>query len=229
MSATARSSKRERAELTGDGFLLTMGTMTVALAVPFGVPLLLGDSAMSGAVAEVGSLVLMLVGGVSGVVIAWVLHRRRITTAAAIGGIIGAAAGGFLIPAAAGISFLLGLPLRLVTDSEYAGPLALLIVVSVGVAALLVWLLADSVGDLIAGRREHVSLDVARIAAAIVFAVLVSISVYLIFAQPGPEQGEAPIWAIAAGLIAAAATAGAEVANVVWERQKSASAESPSA
>lgn len=212
-------SRQDRAMLVGDGFLITLGTMTVALAVPFGLPLVIGEKAMSGVVAGLASVLLLFAGGILGVVLTWLLHARRIDLVTVLGAIVGSAIGGALVPAVAGISFLLGLPLRLVTDSEYAGPLALLALISVAVVALIAWLLADAMRDL-AGPHAHVKVDYARVAAAVVFLVLVGISVYLIWAQPGPEQGEAPIWAIAAGLSGASVIAGADVANAIRDRSK---------
>ncbi|TLM76301.1 MAG: hypothetical protein FDZ70_06685 [Actinobacteria bacterium] len=190
-----------------------MGTVTVAFVLAVGLQQLI-----SGAVLEIGGSLMMLAAGVAGVVAAWLLHGRRIDLPTAIGAACGAAAGGLAIPLVASVSFVLGLPLRLVTDSEYAGPLALLVVISACVAALLAWLLTDAVRDLAPRRRAHFRLDVARIAAAAVFALLVVVSVYLVVAQPEPEQGEAPIWAMAGGLIAAGVVVGADVATTVAQR-----------
>lgn len=220
MSSTNHTSRRDHALLIADGFLLTIGTGTVALSIPFGLPLLIGDDAFGGVLMEAGSGILMLVGGLSGVVLAWVLNGRRINGPAIAGGLFGAALGGAMIPLMAGISFLLGLPLKPFTDSEFAGPLALLVLGSIAVTVLFVWMLTDAARDLAPERRTHVKLDKARIAAVTVFVVLVAISVYMVFAQPGPEQGEAPIFAIAGGLIGAGVIAGADVANILAERQR---------
>ncbi len=213
MTTLSMPTKRDHALLIGDAFLLTMGTATVGLAVAFML------AALQGLVPEValgiGSGLLLLASGVSGVLLTWLLHERRVTTVTVVGALLGAAVGGLVVPLMAGFSFILGLPLRLVTDSEFAGPLALLALVSIAVAALTVWLVVDAIRDMGAGHRTHLRLDRARIIAAAAFLILVVVSVALVIVQPGPEQGEAPIWAIAAGLIAVGAIAGADLANVI--------------
>lgn len=211
-------SKRDHALLIGDGFLITAAVASVGIGISFGLSELqsvLGDIAIA-----VGSGLLMWASGVAGVVVAWLLHGRRIDGPVVIGGLAGAVAGGFAVPALAAVSYLLGLPLGLVTDSEFAGPLALLVLIAIAVAVLVAWLVADAVRDLAGARRAHVRLDVARIAAATALLVLVAVSVYLVFAQPAPEQGEAPIFALAAGLVGAGVVAGADLATVVIERQR---------
>jgi len=202
--------------LAGDGFLLTAGTVTVGLALLFGSEALFTDG---GVAFEFGSSLVLFLSGLAGVVVAWLSHGRRINVAAVVGGLAGWAVGGLVIPLVAGVSFLLGLPLKLVTDNEYAGPLAMLVLISIGTAALIVWLLVDAIRDMAPANRMHFRLDVARIGAAVAFIVLVGVSVYLVFAQPGPEQGEAPIWAIAAGVLGAVMMVGAELGNVLWSRR----------
>lgn len=211
-------SKRDHALLIGDGFLLTTGTASVGIGIAFGLGAL--QSVLGDIVIAVGSGLLSWASGVAGVVAAWLLHDRRIDGPVVIGGLAGAVAGGFAVPALAAVSYLLGLPLGLVTDSEFAGPLALLALIAVAVAVLVAWLVADAVRDLAGGRRAHVRVDVARIAAAAALVVLVAVSVYLVFAQPAPEQGEAPIFALAAGLVGAGVVAGADLATVILERQR---------
>lgn len=207
--------RREFAELAGDGFLLTAGTVTVGLALSYGLAMWFGGTAF-----EFGTAFVMFASGAAGVATAWLLHGRRINGVAIAGGIAGWLAGALVIPLAAATSFLLGLPLRLVTENEAAGPLAVLVLISIGVVALIVWLLVDAVRDMARTRRAHFRLDVARVAATVAFAFLIAASVYLVFTQPGPEQGEAPIWAMAAGVTAAGMIAGARLVSVLWDRRQ---------
>jgi hypothetical protein len=221
MSPETALGKRDHVLLIGDGFLLTAGTMAVALALGFGLMGFGSTSSDPGVAIQLASTLLLFGGGIAGVVVTWLLHGRRIDGATVIGGLVGAPAGGACIPVIAGLSFLIGLPLKLVTDSEFAGPLATLGIVSVALVVLIVWLLADGVRDLAPERRTHVRLDLARIAAAAMLLLLAVVCVYLVFTQPGPEQGEAVIWAMAAGLTGAGVIAGADLANVLWARRKS--------
>jgi uncharacterized membrane protein len=212
-------SKRDHARLVGDGFLITAGTASVAMALLFAVMAIPGmQDSVGGAI--VGNGILLLGGGVGGVVATWLLHGRRINAPTVIGGVIGPAFGAMTIPLFVGLSFLVGVPLKLVTPSEYAGPLAMLAIVAVALLALIGWLLADAFRDMAPSKRAHYRLDIARIAAAGAFVVLGVACVVLIFASPGPEQGEAVIWAMAGGAIGAGSIAGADLANVLWARQK---------
>lgn len=214
VSSETTVSKREHALLIGDGWLLTAGTMSVAMALMFAFMAIPGVEQGPDLVSALVSNVLLLAGGVGGVVITWLLHGRRITLITVIGGLLGTAAGGVLVPIAAGLSFLLGFPLKLFTDWEFAGPVAMLVLLSAALLALTGWLLVDGLRDLGAARRTHVRLDIARIVAAVAFVLLAAVCVYLIFAQPGPEQGEAFIWVMAGGAVGAGVVAGADLATV---------------
>ncbi len=219
MASDTTLSKRDHARLIGDGFLITAGTASVAMALLSALAAIpgFGDS-IGGAIA--GNGILLLGGGVSGVVITWLLHGRRITGPTVVGGLVGPAFGAMMIPLFAGLSFLIGVPLSLFTPSEYAGPLAMLGIVSVALVVLIGWLLGDAFRDMAPSKREHYRLDIARIAAAAAFALLGVVCVVLIVSDPGPEQGEAVIWAMAGGAIGAGAIAGADLANVLWARGK---------
>lgn len=218
MSSGSVSTKRDHALLIADGGLMTAGTMTVAMALMFGAAAIFGE-AKGGVVLELLSSLMLLAGGILGPVLAWLLYGRRLTVVTVLGGLVGVAIGGAALPLFAALSFLLGLPLKLVTPSEFAGPLAMLALVSVGVVAVIVWLLADGARDL-AGARVHVRLDLARIASAVLFAVIAAVCVYLIFAAPGPEQGEAVIWVMAGSATGAGVVAGADLAEWLVERGK---------
>lgn len=217
MSLSAEMTRRDHAELVGDGFLLTVGTASVAVAAAFLISIIRMPNDAAQAASEVGSGALMLAAGITGVILAWRLNGRRVDAAAVVGAALGNFIGASSIFVVAGISWLLGLPLKLVTDWEFAGPVATLALVSLGVSILILWLVADAIRDLSPGKREHVDLDKARIAAFSAFAVLVAVSVYLVIAQPGPEQGEAPIFAMAGGLIGAGAIAGADIATGIMK------------
>jgi len=216
VSSEATLSKRDHALLIGDGWLLTAGAMSLAMALLFGLQAALGAGG-DGLVLALGSNVLLLAGGVGGILATWLLHGRRIDLPTVIGGLVGSALGGLVIPVVAGLSFVFGLALSPFTSWEFAGPVAMLVVVSAALLALTVWLLIDAVRDL-GAQRTHVRLDGARAAAALAFVVLSAVCVYLIFAQPGPEQGEAFIWAMAGGAIGAGVVAGADAANALMHR-----------
>ena len=96
------------------------------------------------------------------------------------------------------------------TDSEFAGPIALLVVVSGAFVALVLWLVVGAIRDLGAGRRAHVRIDVLRLASAAILATFsVGVAVW-IANNPGDESGEALIFAMVAGLGGALAVLGAE-------------------
>lgn len=223
MSSEATLGKREHGLLIGDGFLLTAGLMSVGVTLMFGVMALPGVVEGPTLLTSAGSSLILLASGVGGVVATWLLHGRRIDVAAVVGGLIGPAAGGLLVPLAAGLSFLLGYPAKLVSSSEFAGPVAMLVLVSIGLLVLTVWLLIDGLRDLAPAKREHSGLDIARIAATIAFVGLAAVCVFLMFAQPGPEQGEAIIWAMAGGGVGAGSIAGADLATWLWARQRKSS------
>lgn len=213
MRSTAATARRDRALLTGDGFLITLGTTTLAIGLAFSLSTLEMPSDRAQVILELGSSLLMLASEISGIILAWRLHDRKMNVSAIIGGILGTLAGGASIFVVAFISWLLGLLLRPFTHWEFAGPVAALALFSLAVAIVIIWLVTDAVRDLTSGSRMHTNLDRARIASAAVFALLVGISLCLAAALPGPEQGEAPIWAMAAGMIGAGAIAGADLAT----------------
>lgn len=169
------SAGRERALLYGDAFLLSAGMVAVGLS---GSALLAAARGLiPDAVLGLGSGFLLNASGVAGVLLAWRLHGRGITLDAVVGALVGAAAGALTIPLAAGLSYLLGLPLRLVTESEFAGPLALLALLAAAVLALMVWLLVDALRDLSTGAPRHRHLDWLRIVASSAFTVVAVVSV----------------------------------------------------
>ncbi|MDO8914903.1 MAG: hypothetical protein Q7W16_02320 [Coriobacteriia bacterium] len=225
MSSETTFTKRDHALLIGDGWLLTAGTMSVAMALMFGFMAIPGVEKGPSLVSALVSNALLLAGGVGGVVLTWLLNGRRITVLTALGGFAGAGAGGVLVPIAAGLSFLLGFPMKLFTDWEFAGPVAMLALLSLGLIALTAWLLVDAIRDLAPSRRTHARLDVARIAAAVAFASVAAVCAYLIFAQPGPEQGEAVIWVMAGGAVGAGVIAGADLVTVIAKGPKRAAPE----
>jgi hypothetical protein len=217
MSSEVSLTKRDRALLIGDGFALTATTFAASIAVGLGLWVLLGSPGSS-AFFALTNVVLMFAGGAGGIVATWLLHGRRITAAAVIGAIAGAAAGGLAVPLVAALSYLVGLPLSLMTTWEFAGPVATLGIVSLAFVALFVWLVVDAVRDLGPARREHVRLDIARIVAAVLFAIYVGVVLVQAFAQPGAEMGEAIIFALAAGPSGAMAVAGADFATGLARR-----------
>jgi len=221
MSSEVLLAKRDHALLIGDGLIFTTATSAAAIGISLGLWALAG-SPSSNVFWALTNVVLMFGGGIAGVLAAWFLHGRRITGAAALGAAAGVVVGQLMIPLIAGLSFLMEFPMKLFTAWEFAGPVAMLSIVSVAFLALFVWLLIDAGRDLAPSRRGHVRLDVARIAAAIVFAAYSGVVLALAMAQPGGEMGEAIIFALAAGVVGGAMVAGADAATVFIERQKGA-------
>jgi hypothetical protein len=218
MSTEASLTKRGLALLIGDGYMFTAAAFAVALGLVVGLFALMGSPGSSTFFALTNAVV-MFAGGVFGIVVTWLLHDHRITWVAVAGGIAGSAAISVVIPLVAATSFLIGLPLGLFTTWEFAGPVALLVILCAGSVALIAWLLVDATRDLARSRREHVRLDLARIAAGAVLVILAAVTA-IETARLGGETGEAVIFAMAAGAAGALAMAGAAVATRLAARQR---------
>ena len=166
------------------------------------------------------SLVLSLGAVIAGPIAAWVLHGRRVTWVAVLGGVIGGMLAGAVVQAVALLAWLLGLILSPVTDSEYAGPIALVAVIIVAFAALEVWLLADAARDLRRTPREHARLDVVRLVAVAVFLLFIIAAALWVMSHPeDPESGDVAAFAIAAGVVGGLAVSGAEAATALAARK----------
>lgn len=211
-------SRRDHVLLAGDGWLLTAGSAAVALTIVWAASSALASVRGAEAVAGIGLSLLLLLGGMGGVLVTWMLHQRRIDWVTVLGAVAGAGLGGAAVPVVAASSALFGWMLSPVTRFEYAGPLAALVVLSAALLGLTGWLIVDAVRDLAPARRRHPQLDIARIIAAIVVAVFGAACAALVWLDPGPEQGELIIWAMAAGILGAGAIVGADIADTVRSR-----------
>lgn len=201
---------RERVSLVGDALLMTAAAfgviigLTALFVAPTGTP----EPGMEW-VTALGSLLSMGVVVVVPILV-WLLHGRRLSAMAVLGGVVGALSAGVVFMAMAAVSALLGLLVSPFTDSEFAGPIALLVVVSAAFVALVLWLVADAIRDLAADRRSRVRIDVLRlVSAAVLAAFSVGVAVWTAN-NPGDESGEALIFAMLAGLGGALAVLGAE-------------------
>jgi len=213
MSPETTLQRRERARLIADGCVLTSGSFAAVLLLALGLVAIFGPPTESNPILSLVSVVLMTIGGAAGVVAAWLLHGRRITGAALVGGVAGGAVGGMTTPLVAFLAYLIGLPLRLVTAWEFAGPVVVLAIVAMAFIWVVVWVLLDAVRDLRGVEHAHVRLDQARIAAASLVAALAAVVAVAMLADPSGEMGEAIIFVFLAGAVGAAVVAGADIAS----------------
>lgn len=205
---------KERVALAGDACLLTaaafglvMGALAVALAPQ-------PEPAEGMAWVSLLSAVLSLAVVILGPLVAWRLHGRRLSWMAALGAALGAFVGSNIVGMLVMLVFApLGWLVSQLGGSEFAGLMAMVVVVGGAFVALLVWLVTNGVRDLSPSRRVHPRMDIVRVisaAALVVFAIGVALWTA---DHPGGESGEAIIFAMLAGLVAALAVAGAEVAT----------------
>lgn len=204
--------KRVTLGLAGDGLLVTSALFGVLTAMMLSlVNVLPKDSVWIGVLA----FVLMVAGAIAGPVIAWRLHERRIDGAAVLGGVIGYGVAGPVFMLAAAFAGALGWLLSPISKSEFAGPIALLIIVSAAYLGCIVWLVAEAVRDLASKERRHERIDWARLAAAAVL-VLFAVGVTALALRPGEgEMFEAFIFAYVSGIGGAMALLGADAAQTI--------------
>jgi len=202
---------RDRAELVGDALLATgaafaavMG-LTALLVAPTGEP-------REGLewVTAVASLLAMATVVVVPVLV-WLQHGRRLSGLAVLGGVVGAISAGAVFMGVAALSGLLGLIVAPFTDAEYAGPVAMLVIVSVAYAGAVLWLVVEGIRDLRSAEPRHHRIDVVRIVSAVVLVALVAGTAWWVAGHPGDESAEAPIFMMLAGLSGALAVSGAEL------------------
>lgn len=202
---------RERLEMVGDALVITAGGfavvigLTALLVAPTGEP----RPGMQWATSMASFLAMAT--AVALPILVWRMHGRRLTWQAVLGGIVGAASAGPVFMAVAALSMGLGLLFSPFTDSEFAGPIAMLVIVSIAFAAVAVWRLVGAIRDLGSSPPRSRGLDILRIISVVVL-VAVTLGVgWWVSAHPGDESGEAPIFMMLIGLAGALAVAGAEV------------------
>ncbi|HEX9093184.1 MAG TPA: hypothetical protein VF902_04300, partial [Coriobacteriia bacterium] len=153
--------------------------------------------------------------------VAWKLHGRRVNATAIIGGVLGVGASGVLVMLLIGLSYPLGWLVSPISTSEFAGPIALLVLVSAAFLAVTVWLVVDAVRDYVPAKREHQRLDVVRVVSALVLVAFGATIAVLMTRAPGGEMGEAFVFAYAAGIGGAVMVAAADAVTTFAERGKS--------
>jgi len=207
---------KERIALAGDACLLTaaaFGLVVGALGVAFAPQ---AEPAEAEAWVSLLSGVLSLAVMILGPLAAWRLHGRRLTWMAVLGAVLGGFVGSNIVGMLVMLIFApLGWLVSQLGGSEFAGLIAMVVVVGGSFVALLLWLVTNGVRDLSPSRRVHPRLDIVRVvsaAALVVFALGVALWTAN---HPGGESGEAIIFAMLAGLVAVLAVAGAEVATRV--------------
>jgi hypothetical protein len=190
MTTDGDTKKRERLELAGDGALTTAATFAVLTAIVLLVAQGVGNREVPVAL-QILSAAAMLLGGVGGPVIAWLIHDRRISLPAVVGAILGAPAAGAVFFVFVALSTAIGWAISPLWDAEYAGPLAGAILVTVAFFVLVIWLVTDAVRDLAPSRRTHARLDTVRLIAAGLVAAFSAAVMVLAFAPGNAEIAEA--------------------------------------
>lgn len=211
---------RERALLAGDAVLVTAAACGAALGGA-GLATAPDGGAEPPVWVQGLSLVLSLAVVIGGPIAAWVLHGRRLTWIAVLGAVLGGMLAGVVVPGAALLASALGLVLTPVTGSEFAGPIALAVLLVAAFAALVVWLVADAARDLRRTPREHARLDVVRIvSAAVLLVVVAGVAIWVVSHPSDAESGDVAAFAIAAGVVGGLAVSGAEAATALMTRPK---------
>ncbi len=218
MSAEETSTKRLHLQLAADACLMTAATFAVAIALQFALVGLFGPAEEENVFFAVATLVLLVLGTVSGVALAWRLYGRRIGLVTVIGAFVGMSVAGPLTMVLPVLSSIFAFVLRSVTTAEMAGPVALMVAASVAFVALIVWLVVDTARDLVPERRVHVRLDAWRLIALLVLVIYTSVVTVVSLRSPDGEMIEAVIFAMLAGIVGAAAVAGADLAHWLVER-----------
>ncbi len=211
---------RERAALAGDACLVTAAAFGVVTGVTGLVVAPEVEPAEGMEWASALAAVLSLATAVAGPVVAWLLHGRRLTWIAVLGGVIGGGLAGGVVMAVSLVAMLFGLVASFFTDSEFAGPLIVLGLVAAAFLALVGWLVVDAVRDLAPSRRDHTRIDVVRLVSALVLAIFAAGVAVWTANHPGDESLEALIFAMAAGVFGLLVVAGAETVTTLMARGK---------
>lgn len=190
MTSEQSGARRERFELAGDAALITAATLAVLTSIVLLMSAGVGDREVPVAI-QIASAAAVLFGGIAGPVIAWLMHRRRISVPAVVGALVGGPVAGVVFGVFVAFSTVLGWAISPISDAEYAGPLAAASVVAAAFVALVVWLAIDAVRDCAQDRREHRSLDIVRMLSTLIITLYSSVIVVLAFGKPGGEIIEA--------------------------------------
>jgi hypothetical protein len=225
-TVTYAAPKGERLLLTADGFLICTATAIIATSLEMALVVTTGtegDQGVVGVALQLVSLLGMAASVLVGVFVAWRMHGRRLdwpVGGAMIAGVIVGA------PIAAAGLFALSMFSRLIQMQSQSGPWALVGILVVLVVAFAAYPVIEAVRDLGAARRTHVALDWTRLVSAGVFVLLAGVVMPAVGASSsgaGAEAGEAGIFMIPLGAIAALALLGADV-FYQWRERRAAAA-----
>lgn len=206
MTAKRLTISRKWCVLAGDGAVITAGTMSLLT----GAVLLVTGVMIKGSVPvwlEVGSGIAVLFGGLAGPIAAWLVHGERISAPAVIGALLSGPVTGTVFFAFVLASTALGWILRGVNDEEWFGPLVGAALVAAAFAALCAWLAVDALRDLRSSRREHVRVDVVRLASVAVI-IVYSATVMVFSLRPGTGEVLEAIAFMLMGALAGGAAVG---------------------
>ncbi|MFA5844420.1 MAG: hypothetical protein WC971_06285 [Coriobacteriia bacterium] len=216
-----------RVELAGDACLITAGTFGLFTGLSLAIFSLGGLTPLGTAPKTPLEMFLMaavailsLAGTVVGPALTWVLHGRRIDRTVVLSALGGHFVGGNAIWIAAMLLVAVtSLAAKPFTSWEFAGPVAAAAIVAVAVLAFVVWLDIAAVRDLSPSRREHVRLDVARLASTVIIVVF---AVVVVLAMRSNPENEAGAFILAAGVFAGAGMAVTDWIVKYLERRKAA-------
>lgn len=216
-SSGAPRESRERISLVLDALILGAGMVcwvaapALALAATGMLDATTLNTGAFGIIIQLAVQPLLMAGAMAAPAAAWLLHQRRITGPALLGAVIGGIAVMLATAVAAPlVSSALGLLLRPLTTWEYAGPIAFAVVLGVSYAIAVV-------AGLRLGRgRGAPALAPLRWLALAGMVALAASSWAVAASAADPELLEAGAFAVAAGISAAGAVAGADLASRTW-------------
>jgi hypothetical protein len=203
---------RERVELAGDALLITSALFGLLTAGVLGIATMVWKTDFPVWLQLLSSLVI-LAAGIGGPAATWLLHGRRITVPALIGAVLGAPVAGAVVMGFILLSWPLGWLVSPISRSEFAGPIALLVLVGILFTGAMTWLVVDAVRDFVPTRREHARLDVIRVVGFLVLVALGAATAVIALNTSNGEIVEAPVFAVVAGVSAAVSVTVADLAT----------------
>lgn len=218
---------REDLEYFGDGYLISACTIALGIALGLGAaaafgfdPFGEGGSGPAVPVVSIVSSVLFFAGGIAGPILAWLAHRRKPSWVALLGAVIGAGLIGVVLPAFGLLAGGLSLLLAPVWKSEVAGALVAGGLLVVAFVAMIVWLVAGAVRDLVRRLEERKRLALMRIGSASVLLVYVVAWIVIVLTVAGDGDWADPgAFVLAFGLSGGLAVLGADLATKVVARR----------
>lgn len=150
---------------------------------------------------------------------AWLLHGRRLDRAAMLSGGIGLAIAIIVVGGLLVLASLVASAIGPVGGWDFAGPVALLAIVSAVFLAVVVRLDIDSIRDLFTARRQHIRLDIARLVSTLIVALFVAVVTLVQAAHPATEIGDAGVFALGAAAVGAVTMAVMQAIHARWEKR----------